>query len=357
MGNLMACPRLKSGSRSSRRTRKMFQQLDPQIQQQILAATVFYHQQQQQSGGGATGLNRSTSTRPAGRKKASLLRSSSERPRSPYDDPLVQPQQLVQEAEVDELGRKHFVLVHGGGFGAWCWYKTMALLEEAGFRVTAVDLAGSGVDSYDPNAVTSITQHMQPVTEFLEKLPKDEKVILVGHDLGGVFVSCAMEFFARKISKAVFIAAVMLTDGQSVLDAFQIQSGMNDLMQEIKTLLYANGRNNPPTAINFDRSLLKDLLFNKSPAKDVALASVSMRPIPFAPFLEKLSLSEMNYGVVRKFYIETLEDNCIPNSVQESMVNGSPPERVFRLKGSDHCPFFSKPQALHKILVQIAELA
>lgn len=90
--------------------------------------------------------------------------------------------------------------------------------------------------------------------------------------------------------------------------------------------------------------------------QDVALASVSMRPIPFSPVLEKISLSETNHGSVRRFYVQTLEDNAIPVSVQENMINASPPERVFRLKGADHSPFFSKPQALHKHLIEISRI-
>ena len=90
--------------------------------------------------------------------------------------------------------------------------------------------------------------------------------------------------------------------------------------------------------------------------QDIALACVSMRPIPFSPVLEKVSLSDTNYGSVRRFYIQTLEDNAVPVSLQESMINSSPPEHVFRLKGADHSPFFSRPQALHKLLVEIAKI-
>jgi len=81
-----------------------------------------------------------------------------------------------------------------------------------------------------------------------------------------------------------------------------------------------------------------------------------MRPIPFAPVLEKLSLTDMKYGSVRRFYIETPEDNAISSTLQESMINSSPPERIFRVKGADHSPFFSKPQALHKLLVEISKI-
>ncbi|KAI7987559.1 hypothetical protein LOK49_LG13G00186 [Camellia lanceoleosa] len=157
-------------------------------------------------------------------------------------------------------------------------------------------------------------------------------VILVGHDFGGTCISYAMELFPHRVSKAVYVAATMLTSGQSTLDMFSQKAYSNDLMRQAQIFLYANGNTQPPTAINLDKSLLRDLLFNQSPAKDVALASVSMRPIPFAPVLEKLSLSEMKYGSVRQFYIETPEDNAISITAQESMINKSPPEQVFRLK-------------------------
>lgn len=81
-----------------------------------------------------------------------------------------------------------------------------------------------------------------------------------------------------------------------------------------------------------------------------------MRPIPFAPVLEKLCLSDKNYGTVRRFYIETTEDNAIPVAAQEKMTKAAPPEQVFCLKGADHSPFFSKPQALHRLLVEISKV-
>uniref|UniRef100_A0A0D3AWN1 AB hydrolase-1 domain-containing protein n=1 Tax=Brassica oleracea var. oleracea TaxID=109376 RepID=A0A0D3AWN1_BRAOL len=235
----------------------------------------------------------------------------------------------------NDLETNHFILIHGGGFGAWCWYKTIALLEEDGFKVTAIDLAGCGINSCNINSIASLSQYVKPLTDVLEKLPTGEKVILVGHDFGG---------------------ASMLTNGQSTLDMFSLQAGQSDLMRKTQIFIYTNGSEHPPTGIDLDKSLLKDLLFNQSPSKDVALASVSMRSIPFAPFLEKLCLSDGNYGSVRRFYIETLDDNAIPLALQENMINSSPPEKVYRLKGADHAPFFSKPQALQKLLLEIARI-
>ncbi|KAK7295475.1 hypothetical protein RJT34_18384 [Clitoria ternatea] len=337
---------------SSRRERRLD---DAAIREQAIAAAILFKQHQQKQH-----FDRSSSLRypnGASKKNANTLpRSSSSRARS-LTDPLLQPHQLLNQGiKVDDLETNNIVLVHGGGFGAWCWYKSIALLEESGYKVTAIDLTGSGVSSFETNSITSLSQYVKPLTDFLEKLPDGKKVILVGHDFGGACISYAMEMFPLKISKAVFIAAAMLTSGQSTLDIISQQAGSDDLMQQAQIFIYANGNDHPPTSFDLDKSLLRDLLFNQSPAKDVALASVSMRPVPFAPVLEKLSLSDMKYGSVRRFYIETLEDNTIPISLQENMINASPPEKVFYLKGADHSPFFSKPQALHKLLVEITKI-
>lgn len=89
------------------------------------------------------------------------------------------PHWLQSEKDLDQVETKHFVLVHGGGHGAWCWYKTIALLEEAGFTASAVDLTGSGIDQTDPNKITSLAQYTKPLFDFLEKLEEDDKVSLM----------------------------------------------------------------------------------------------------------------------------------------------------------------------------------
>lgn len=71
---------------------------------------------------------------------------------------------------------KRFVLVHGGGFGAWCWYKTITLLEKHGFQVDAVELTGSGVSSIDTNNITSLAHYSKPLLHFFESLKPTEKV-------------------------------------------------------------------------------------------------------------------------------------------------------------------------------------
>ncbi|XP_061991462.1 putative methylesterase 11, chloroplastic isoform X1 [Rosa rugosa] len=352
-------------SASTRRTKgspkKTSQTLadDLMLQQQAIEAVLLF--QNHQKNNGSQPFNRSTSVvfpAPGPKKNQAFTKSSSSR-QPLVSETLFQPLELVdkqQDVKIDGLETNHFVLVHGGGFGAWCWYKTMTLLEESGFKVDAVDLTGSGIHSFDTNSITSLAQYVKPLTEILENLEEGKKVILVGHDFGGTCISYAMELFPSKIAKAIFISAAMLTSGQSTLNLFAQQTGSNDLMRQAQIFLYANGKDQPPTAIGLGKKFTEDLLFNQSPAKDVALASVSMRPIPFAPVTEKLSLSDKNYGSVRRFFIVTQEDHAISVPLQEAMLESNPPEQFYRLKGSDHAPFFSRPQALHRILVEISQV-
>ncbi|WOH08366.1 hypothetical protein DCAR_0727805 [Daucus carota subsp. sativus] len=262
---------------------------------------------------------------------------------------------FFKDLKVEDLETKHFVLVHGGGYGAWCWYKSMALLREAGFDVDAVDLTGSGIDTTDTNSITCFAQYVKPLIDFLDNLGQGQKVILVGHDFGGVCVSYVMEMFPSKVSKAIYIAAAMLSNGKSTLATYQ-QQPSSDLMQQAQKFVYANGKDNPPTSIFLEKTLLTDVLYNRSPSRDAILASVSMRPMPFAPIMHNLALSEANYGSIPRFYVKTDEDFAVPAGLQDFMIDSDPPEDVFTVKGSDHSPFFSKPQALHKILVEISKL-
>lgn len=84
---------------------------------------------------------------------------------------------LTQAADfLENVKEKKFVLVHGEGFGAWCWYKTISLLEESGLSPVAIDLKGSGIDLTDTNGVNTLAEYSKPLTDYLQDLPNDEKV-------------------------------------------------------------------------------------------------------------------------------------------------------------------------------------
>uniref|UniRef100_A0A1J3HRL5 Putative methylesterase 14, chloroplastic n=1 Tax=Noccaea caerulescens TaxID=107243 RepID=A0A1J3HRL5_NOCCA len=282
--------------------------------------------------------------------------STSTRKQRTLSDPFSNGKQ-VPDFSTESLTVKKFVLVHGEGFGAWCWYKIVAALEESGLSPTTVDLTGSGFNMTDTNSVSTLEEYSKPLIEYLENLPEEEKVILVGHSTGGASISYALERFPEKISKAIFVCATMVSDGQRPFDVFSEELGSAErFMKESQFLIYGNGQDKPPTGFMFEKQHMKGLYFNQSPNKDIALAMISMRPVPLGPVMEKVSLTAERYGKGRRFYVQTLDDRALSPDVQEKIVRENSPEGVFKIKGSDHCPFFSKPQSLHKILLEIAQI-
>ncbi|KAL0437891.1 UNVERIFIED_CONTAM: putative methylesterase 12, chloroplastic [Sesamum latifolium] len=251
------------------------------------------------------------------------------------------------------------VKFHNAAKRIWSLVLVQKYCSTRGSRITTsrVGPHGSGIDITDTNSVTTLAEYSKPLIDFLEKLPEDDKVILVGHSSGGACISYSLEHLPHKISKAVYLCATMISDGQRPFDVFAEELGSAELFSpESKSLVYGNGKDKPPTGFMFEKQHLNGLYFNQSPSKDVALAMVSMRPIPLGPMMEKLSLTSEKYGTGRRFYIQTLDDYALSPDIQEKLVRENPPEGVFKIKGSDHCPFFSKPQSLHKILLEIAQI-
>ena len=66
----------------------------------------------------------------------------------------------------------HFVLVHGAGHGAWCWFKLTDRLQNAGHKVTAIDLATCAIRPQDPNSISTFSEYHQPLMDFLDVLPE-----------------------------------------------------------------------------------------------------------------------------------------------------------------------------------------
>ncbi|KAK7288554.1 hypothetical protein RIF29_02015 [Crotalaria pallida] len=168
---------------------------------------------------------------------------------------------------LDNIKTKKFVLIHGEGFGAWCWYKIVALLEEAGLLPVALDLTGSGIDLTDTHSVTTLAEYSKPLIDYLQNLPEDEKVVLVGHSFGGACISYALEHYSEKISKAIFLCATMVTDGQRPFDVFDEMHPKRKISKIMCSLLFTFF--SPSLLCGFSTFLIERLLFAPVPITTV----------------------------------------------------------------------------------------
>ncbi|KAM3341143.1 methyl jasmonate esterase 1-like [Capsicum galapagoense] len=248
--------------------------------------------------------------------------------------------------------RKHFVLIHGAGHGAWAWYKIIALIKNSGHNVTALDLGASGVNPKQVLEVPHLSDYFSPLMEFMNSLPADEKVILVGSSIGGFAIAKAMEIFPEKISVAVFVAALM---PGLILDAatiFNESSSVAFILDNRVT--FDNGPTNPPTTISFGPKFLASYDYPLSPIQDWALATTLVRPLYFYSLddiSKEMALSSNKYGSV---YIVAAEDKVLSKEFQQLMIEKNPPDQVEEISGSDHVPMMSKPGQLFTLLMRIA---
>ncbi|XP_015085009.1 salicylic acid-binding protein 2-like [Solanum pennellii] len=251
--------------------------------------------------------------------------------------------------------KKHFVLVHAACYGAWSWYKIVALLRSSGHNVTALDLAASGINPKQTFEVPLFSDYLIPLMKFMASLPAHEKVVLVGYSYGGLAISKAMETFPEKISVAVFVTAHM--PGPNINVATIYTELFKSISQPDNRIIYDNGPTNPPTTYILGPKYMETDVYQRSPTQDLALASTLVRPINFYS-LEDVSkeivITSKRYGSVRRAFIVAVEDKLLKKEFQHLMIEKNPPDEVKEIQGSDTMIMMSKPQQLFTTLVSIA---
>ncbi|KAL3526728.1 hypothetical protein ACH5RR_011384 [Cinchona calisaya] len=251
----------------------------------------------------------------------------------------------------------HFVLIHGACHGAWCWYKLVTLLRSSGYKVTALDMAASGVHPKRLEEISSYSDYAEPLMTFMEDLPADDKVILVGHSMGGITISLAMVRFPQKIDVAVFVTALTPCPD---LPISTINQEYNKQLDSAMDTVYgfSNGEDKPPTSLIFGPKFLSTKLYQLCPPEDLELASFLMRPIALFddPNLSKeIALSNENYGLVRRVYVVADKDNVLKEDFQRWMIEKNPVDEVKEIHNSDHMVMLSKPRELCSCLEQISQ--
>nr|XP_004300558.2 PREDICTED: salicylic acid-binding protein 2-like isoform X2 [Fragaria vesca subsp. vesca] len=224
---------------------------------------------------------------------------------------------------------KHFVLVHGSGHGAWCWYKLATLLSSTGHNVTTLDLPASGINQTQQQQLHSFSDYAEPLFEFLGSLPPEEKVILVGHSMGGPVISIAMEMFPEKIAAAVFATAFM--PGYCLFKPIQL---VERTVVSDSQFINDQGVDNPPSAMIFGPKRLATKLYQLSPPEDLTLALSLVRIFPL--FKEDIKLSKEKYGSVPRVFIVSDQDLSIEEDAQMWMIENNPPNEVKVINGADH---------------------
>ncbi|XP_038983632.1 salicylic acid-binding protein 2-like [Phoenix dactylifera] len=260
--------------------------------------------------------------------------------------------------EEDGRRQKHIILVHGACHGAWSWYKVATLLRCAGHQVTVPDLAASGIDERRLHEVPTFADYSQPLLDIMAALPPGERVILVGHSLGGLSVALAMESFPERIAAAVFLAAFMPAPASRpshILDEFIQQAPMSYWMDT--QFSSSRSQEKSPTSMLFGPQFMSLKLYQLCSTEDLTLGMTLVRVGSL--FHEDLSsappFSKGRYGSVDVVYIICCQDLGITKDFQHWMIKNNPVKEVKVIEEADHMAMLSRPKELCKYLSEVID--
>ncbi|PEI83511.1 alpha/beta fold hydrolase [Bacillus toyonensis] len=224
-----------------------------------------------------------------------------------------------------------YVLVHGAWQGEWAWELVKPQLEALGHTVITLDLPGSGKDT-TPSQNITLDSYVDAVTATINQ--QTEKVIVVGHSMGGIVITQTAELIPNKIDKLVYLCAFLPQSGESLGSKLDGEAGPQFSINE-----------NDMTA-ELIPNLIEKTFLNATENEEIKEASSKkMRPQPLGPFQQQLKISEENFGTVDRIYIETTLDRAIPIDFQRRMNTETPCSKIITLE-ADHSPFFSKATEL-----------
>ena len=237
---------------------------------------------------------------------------------------------------------KTFILVHGSWHSAWNWHKVIPVLEAQGHKAIAIDLPGMGRDKTPIQEVT-LAMSVDKLCKLIDEA--EDKVILVGHSKNGIVISQAAEYRPHKIEKLIYLAAYLIPNGKT-----QAEYSAQDIHGVLKPYVARYPETGSHT---LQTAIYKEGLYHDCEAYITELAKLLLSHESVATGITPLQLSEINFGSVRRFYIECTEDRAVTPFIQQKMYNETECEKVYRIP-TGHSPFFSRPKKLCDILVDIA---
>jgi pimeloyl-ACP methyl ester carboxylesterase len=236
-----------------------------------------------------------------------------------------------------------YVLVHGAWQAPYVWDIVKTDLTKQGNKVIVVELPGHGSDKTVPHLL-SLDVYRDKVIEVISKV--DEKVILVGHSMGGMVVSAVAEKVPTKISKLVYIGAFLPINGQALVDL-----AFSDPNSKLGSQLVPSA---DQLTIDVKLDSLTYLFINDGTQTAKEKVITNYRAEPAIPLTNKTVLTEANFGAVEKVYIKTLLDVVVSPSFQDRMIAAAGIKTVYQVNTS-HSPFLSQPTAITDLLLKIQQ--
>jgi len=248
-----------------------------------------------------------------------------------------------QAAKTNNTNSSTIVLVHGAWSDATAWQAVVPLLKAQGHEVIAVNLPGHGTDASSFAGIS-----LQSYVDAVKNAIGDRKnVILVGHSMAGIVISQVAEEIPGQIKELVYLAAYLPQNGESLLSLAK-----QDADSHIGKYLQIDQTNG---SANVAKDGVVDVFAADAPAQVADYLVNNIKPEPLAPLATPVTLTDANFGIVKKVYIHTTNDHAVSFTLQKMMVkNNGHISKEYSL-ASSHTPFISMSDKLAAILLTVSK--
>ena len=236
------------------------------------------------------------------------------------------------------LASRSFVLVHGAWMGGWSWAEVADGLARRGAEVTIVELPAHG-DDQTPLSAATLDAYVGVVKGAIAHATYP--VVLVGHSLGGVVITQAVEPDPGRVERMVYLAGFVPRSGEAVASL-----AGRDAASQLGPVLKIDDRSGlariPEAALGavFCAGCNDDAL---------AQLAANYRDEPAAPLATPVTITDGGWGSVPKYYVYTSRDQAISPALQQQMTAGVPWVETATLE-TDHAPMLSAPDEVIDVL-------
>ena len=255
------------------------------------------------------------------------------------------------------------------------------MLAERGFPSIALDLPGHGITArfpqaylqqpqnpaalaseVSPLAALTLNDYRDHTLKLLRGLDED-RVVLVGHSLGGATLSAVGEAAPQLLKRLVYLTAFVPVTFNNVISYLQQP---NFASSEVPPLFAADpgvvacARINHNSADPAYVAAGKSAFYGDVPTPAFqALANLLTPDEPIQAFTTPVVVTPQRWGRIPRTFIRCTEDRAIPIIVQDQMIHDADqftPHNRFAQKTlhTSHSAFASAPQALADVLIELA---
>jgi len=236
------------------------------------------------------------------------------------------------------MGVESFVLVHGGFYGAWCWERLVPLLDG---RALAVDLPGRG---QHPSPMEDVTLEacVRSVIADMDEAGL-ERVVLVGHSLGGATVPVVAARIPDRVAHLVLVSCLLAPEAGSIADGFP---------PEFREQARRRMGEAPGALVEMDETTHREVIGDELDESDLRWLLAHVGPDSRHLFTDAASRSGLPDALPRT-YVRLRRDRTVPWEVQEHVIGLLSGLRTREIDAG-HNVMLTHPKTLATLLNEIA---